>query len=83
MRLWLLLCLLLLSSCGPRATYIQGGQGSTAALEINAVTGSGHVTITGPFTYCSEAIVSKRAPSGTLCGALYEDGPAEPPQPVR
>lgn len=83
MRLLLLLCLLLLSSCGPRATYIQGGQGATAALEINAVTGSGHVTITGPFTYCSEAITSKRAPTGTLCGALYEDGSAENAKPVQ
>lgn len=81
-RSLLLLSLLLLSACGPRATYIQGGQGSSATLEINAMTGNGKVTMTGPFTYCSESIVSKRSPSGTLCGALYEeDAKAEPAKP--
>lgn len=78
MRILSLCLLLLCSACGPKATYIQGGQGSSATLEINAMTGNGKVTMTGPFTYCSESIVSKKAPSGTLCGALYE---AEAPKP--
>ena len=78
---YLLLGLLLLSACGPKATYINGGQGSSATLEISAVTGSGKVTMTGPFTYCSESLVSKRGPNGTLCGALYEEEKPEAKQP--
>lgn len=44
---------LLLTACsGPKATYIQGGQGSSVQIEAN-MTG-GHVILTGPFVYCSD-----------------------------
>ena len=47
------LFVLLLSACsGPRAAYIQGGQGSSVQIEAN-MTG-GHIILTGPFVYCSD-----------------------------
>ena len=45
--------LMTLAACsGPKATYIQGGQGSSVQIEAN-MTG-GHVILTGPFVYCSD-----------------------------
>lgn len=69
----LCLLLLLLSGCGPSAVYLQGGQGSTATLDVSAMTGAGKVVITGPFVYCAERIVSDEAqapPTGGLCAGL-------------
>lgn len=44
---------LVLAACsGPKATYIQGGQGSSVQIEAN-MTG-GHIILTGPFVYCSD-----------------------------
>lgn len=45
--------LLVLPACGgPKATYIQGGKGSSVQVEAS-MTG-GHIILTGPFVYCSD-----------------------------
>lgn len=76
-----LMCLAVVSmiGCGPKAVYIQGGQGSSASLDVSAATGSGRIVITGPYVYCEERIVSKTAteqPTGQLCQPLQ---PAKTP----
>ena len=73
--MWGLGCVVLvgLVGCGPKAVYIQGGQGSSASLDVSAATGSGRIVITGPYVYCEERIVSKTAteqPTGQLCQPL-------------
>jgi len=71
--------LITMVGCGPKAVYIQGGQGSSASLDVSAATGSGRIVITGPYVYCEERIVSKTAteqPTGQLCQPLQ---PAKTP----
>lgn len=75
MRFIALCGMLFLTACGPSATYIQGGKGSSASLDISAATGSGKVMLTGPFVYCSEKSITTRAAKpaiGNLCPPLYE-----------
>ena len=49
-----LLCLLpLLSSCSDKATYIRGDKGSSGQINVNPMTGTFSVIITGPYEYCS------------------------------
>jgi hypothetical protein len=78
--LYLLACALVtgillatIGCAGPKAVYIQGGQGATASLDISVATGSGKISLTGPFTYCEERIYSRDAnnpPTGNLCEPL-------------
>lgn len=50
---------LLLSACAPKATFIQGGQGSSVQIEAS-MTG-GHISLTGPFVYCADSTEAKNA----------------------
>lgn len=67
----MVLCLLMLSGCGPKAVFISGGQGSTASMDVSPMTGSGRISITGPFVYCSERNFTlddvEANPTGKLC----------------
>lgn len=49
----LLLLLPLLSSCSEKATYIRGDKGSSGQINVNPMTGTLSVIITGPYEYCS------------------------------
>ena len=49
----LLILLPLLSSCSEKATYIRGDKGSSGQINVNPLTGSFSVIITGPYEYCS------------------------------
>lgn len=57
--IYLVAVLLLLSACAPKATFIQGGQGSSVQIEAS-MTG-GHISLTGPFVYCADSIGGKKA----------------------
>lgn len=49
----LLFLLPLLSSCSDKATYIRGDKGSSGQINVNPMTGTFSVIITGPYEYCS------------------------------
>lgn len=55
----LLLFQILVIGCTPKATFIQGGQGSSVQIEAS-MTG-GHISLTGPFVYCADSIGGKKA----------------------
>lgn len=49
----LVILLPLLSSCSEKATYIRGDKGSSGQINVNPMTGTLSVIITGPYEYCS------------------------------
>jgi len=59
----LIAVLLTLSACTPKATFIQGGPGSSASVDVN-MTG-GRIILTGPFVYCADS-ATKKDPGSTL-----------------
>jgi hypothetical protein len=43
----------LLTGCSEKATYIRGDKGSSGQINVNPMTGTFSVIITGPYEYCS------------------------------
>lgn len=60
--LFAIFCVLLLSACGPSARYINGGQGSSASIDVSVTTGSGKIMLTGPYIYCEERDTTTHEP---------------------
>lgn len=72
MRTIVIATMLLLSACAPKATFIQGGHGSSVQIEAS-MTG-GHISLTGPFVYCADSTDTKNA-GKTLLNCPIVDTP--------
>ena len=49
----LLLSLISLTACSPKAVYIQGGEKASATIDVSAV--GGKIELRGPFVYCGDS----------------------------
>ena len=64
----LLLSLVPLTACSPKAVYIQGGEKASATIDISAV--GGKIELRGPFVYCGDSTATGNGDTLLNCPAI-------------